>query len=81
MNICFGLEIPKPVYVLLKNSCCQYTHILLLFVGTVTTEAATPEATTGTTGMNFYSVLNTCLMCHANLTFNVSCYFMLNVSC
>ena len=28
MNICFGLEIPNPVYVLLKNSCCQYTHIL-----------------------------------------------------
>ena len=53
----------------------------MLFVGTVTTEAATPEVTTGTTGMNFYSVLNTCLMCHANLTFNVSCYFMLNVSC
>jgi hypothetical protein len=44
----------------------------MLFVGTVTTEAATPEATTGTTGMNFYFVLNTCLMCHANLTFNVS---------
>jgi hypothetical protein len=31
----------------------------MLFVGTVTTEAVTTEATTGTTGMNFYSVLNT----------------------
>jgi hypothetical protein len=31
----------------------------MLFVGTVTTEAITTEATTGTTGMNFYSVLNT----------------------
>jgi hypothetical protein len=26
----------------------------MVFVGTVTTEAATSEATTGTTGMNFY---------------------------
>jgi hypothetical protein len=33
----------------------------MLFAGTVPTEAATPEATTGTTGMNFYSVLNTYL--------------------
>jgi hypothetical protein len=33
----------------------------MLFVGTVTTEAATPEATTDITGMNFYSVLNTYL--------------------
>jgi hypothetical protein len=31
------------------------THIYyMVFVGTVTTEAATSEATTGTTGMNFY---------------------------
>ena len=45
----------------------------MLFVGTVTTEAVTTEATTGTTGMNFYSDLNTCLMCHANLMFNVLC--------
>jgi hypothetical protein len=31
----------------------------MVFVGTVTTEAATTQATTVTTGMNFYSVLNT----------------------
>ena len=45
----------------------------MLFVGTVTTEAVTTEATTGTTGMNCNSVLNTYLMCHANLMFNVLC--------
>jgi len=33
----------------------------MVFVGTVTTEAATTQATTGTTSMNFYSVLNTYL--------------------
>ena len=50
------------------------THIYyMLFVGTVTTEAVTTEATTSTTDMNFYSVLNTCLMCHANLMLNVLC--------
>jgi hypothetical protein len=34
----------------------------MVFVGTVTTEAATTQATTFTTGMNFYSVLNTYLL-------------------
>jgi hypothetical protein len=46
-----------------SQSCCKIaavsTHIYyMVFVGTVTTEAATTQATTVTTSMNFYSVLN-----------------------
>jgi len=59
MSISFGLEIPKPVYVLLKN-CCYHIYYMV-FVGSETTEAESTEATIVTTSMNFYSFLSTCL--------------------
>ena len=59
MSTCVGPDIPKLIYVFLKK-CCYHIYYIV-FVGPVTTEATTTEATTVTTGMNFYSVLNTYL--------------------
>ena len=60
----YGHHFTSTIDVNISQSCCRIsvvsTHIYyMVFVGTVTT--TTIQATTGTTGMNIYSVLNTYL--------------------
>ena len=63
LKVTYGHHFTSTNDVNISQSCCRIdsvsTHIYyMLFVGTVTTEATTTQATTVTTSMNFYSVLN-----------------------